>query len=264
MKIAILFSGGLDSLIMQHYAKVKYPEAEVGLYYYDLGQEYNFKELSVLPRDVKIRNIDWIEGKDSVFAKENTQNIMIPGRNLALATLVVCQELPDKIWMGALQGELHDAATDKNYKFLELLNNTLSYVLAPYGVKPEVEFPLADAGFGKFEATEWYINNGGDIKLLIDSSSCLTDESNDYSDNCGTCIVCMRRWGIFSQLGLEEEYIHHPIKEMSEDNKKMLIEMMKGEEGLNCHYDEFRRREIMPAFFKYLKDNKLTAEEVLC
>jgi 7-cyano-7-deazaguanine synthase in queuosine biosynthesis len=250
MKICILYSGGLDSIIMHHWAKINYPEAEILLNYYDLGQDYNFKELAVLPSEVKIRTLDWLEG--TYFSKENTQNIMIPGRNLALATLVACQELPDKIWMGALKGEIHEEATDKNFQFKELINKTLGYVLSPYNKRPEVEFPLAEAGFGKFEATEWYLNNQGDIPTLINSSSCLSAESTSNCDNCGLCIVCLRRWGIFSQLGLTECYIHHPIEEMTVDNKAMIKEMLKGEEGLPCHYDHFRRREIIPALTHYL------------
>jgi 7-cyano-7-deazaguanine synthase in queuosine biosynthesis len=256
MKICILFSGGLDSIIMNHWATVNYPDAEIVLVYYDIGQDYNFKERAVLPSTVKIRNLDWLEGV--YFSKENTQNIMIPGRNFALVTLAACQELPDKIWMGALQGEIHDYATDKNYKFKSMINDSLAYVLSPYGKTPEVEFPLADAGFGKFEATEWYIQNNGDIDTLINSSSCLSNESNNDCHNCGQCIVCLRRWGIFLQLGLTEDYIHHPIDEISLENKKMIKEMLNGEKGLPCHYDSFRRREIIPALRIYTKNEDLS------
>jgi len=262
MKIVILYSGGLDSLIMNHYAKINFPDSEVKLCYYDIGQEYNFKEIKALPDNVLIRKLDWLNDNVECVSKENTQNIMIPGRNLALATLVACQELPDKIWMGALQGEIHDEATDKNYSFLDHINKTLSYVLAPYGVEPKVEFPLADAGFGKFESVKWFIENSGSIEELLKSSSCLTKEHDDDCDNCGLCIVCLRRWGIFNQLGIEETYIHHPINEMNLANKKMIKEMLKGELGYDCHYDEYRRREIMPALYTFFGTKDI--EKLLC
>jgi len=254
MKICILYSGGADSLCMLHYAKINHPEAEIVLCYYDLGQDYAFKEMKQLPANVKIRKLDWLGNGVGAVAKENTQAIMIPGRNMALAVLAACQELPNEIWMGALMGEIHDKATDKNMTFLKTLNITLGYVLAPYGVTPKARFPLADAGFGKFEAIEWYLNNGGDPQAMLNSSSCLTAEATDTCDNCGHCIVCMRRWGIFSQLGLKEEYIHHPIKDISPENATMLLEMAIGDDDpkYKCHYDAYRRREIMPAFYDYV------------
>jgi 7-cyano-7-deazaguanine synthase in queuosine biosynthesis len=258
MKILILYSGGLDSLIMHHYAKIKYPSAQIIFNYYDMGQEYNFKEMAVLPSNVTIRKLEWLNEDIKTVGKENTQNIMIPGRNLVLAIIGACQELPDEIWMGALQGEVHNEATDKNYEFLNRTNNVLSYVLAPYGVQPVVRFPLADAGFGKFEATKWYIDNGGDIEALLNSSSCLTKEATNSCDNCGSCIVCLRRWGIFSQLGLHEEYIHHPITEMSDANRRVLHEMVYG-----THYDEYRKREILPALEHYAIEHNTTIDSLL-
>lgn len=256
MKIVILYSGGLDSVIMHHLAKKEYPNSNILLRYYNIGQEYAEKEMKNLPQETLIRNIDWIRGSDDIQQKENTHNIMIPGRNLVLATLVACQELPDQIWLGALQGEIHDKATDKNYTFLDLINTTINYVISPYTEKDIlVRFPLADKGFGKFESVKYYLDTGGSPETLLKSSSCLSAEKNEDTNNCGHCIVCLRRWGIFSQLGLKEKYVHHPVYEMSNDNKKMILEMLKGEINQPSHYDEFRRREIMPALYNELKTN---------
>jgi len=246
MKILILYSGGLDSLIMKRYAEVKYPDAEVVYTWYDIGQEYNHKERAVLPDFVEKLHLDWLQPGSSVQSKDDSAsgNIYIPGRNLVLATMAACKHLPDQIWMGALQGEVHDSATDKNWEFLGRASTTLSYVLKPFlpnGV--EVRFPLAEAGFNKFTATEWALENGITKEEILHSSSCLSGEHG----NCGRCVVCFRRFGIFAQLGFEEQYNVHPLE--VEENEKIAAEMLYG-----TYYDSHRKQEIIPALPGWYKE----------
>jgi 7-cyano-7-deazaguanine synthase in queuosine biosynthesis len=240
MKICILYSGGLDSLIMKRYAEVTYPDAEVTCVWYDIGQEYNYKEYAVLPDFVHKLNLDWLglDG-DKPKAKDasSSGDIYIPGRNLVLSVMAACKYLPDQIWVGALQGEVHDSATDKNYTFLNHASEALTYVLKPFlpnGV--QVRFPLADADFNKFTATKWALENGVPVDKITGSSSCLSGEPG----NCGRCVVCFRRWGIFTQLGLHEEYNVHPLD--AEENEKVAAEMLFGN-----YYDSHRQQEILPA-----------------
>lgn len=250
MKILILYSGGLDSLIMKRWAEVHYPDAEVVCSWYDIGQEYNDKERAVLPPFVEQLKLDWLSTDTVAQGKDGSAsgNIYIPGRNLVLATAGACKHLPDEVWMGALQGEVHDKATDKNWEFIARASDTLSYVLSPFkptGVK--VKFPLASAGLNKLTATKWALENGVSRETIVHSSSCLSGERG----NCGTCIVCFRRWGIFRQLGLHESYNKHPLH--SEENLNVAIEMMYG-----THYDDDRKAEILPAlpgwFIQLAKD----------
>jgi|SRR6185437_14709644 len=239
MKILILFSGGLDSLTMKRYADVMYPDAEVTCVYYDLGQEYAHKEMAVLPSFVEKLKLDWLDQNTTSKGKDGSASgsIYIPGRNLALAVNAACKYLPDEVWMGALLGETHDNATDKNWEFLNRASETLSYVLSPFkpsGVK--VRFPLAEGGFNKLTATKWALEHGISKEEVLRSSSCLSGEEG----NCGSCIVCFRRWGIFRQLGFEENYNVHPL--LCEENLEVVLEMMYG-----THYDFHRQEEILPA-----------------
>jgi len=237
MKIVILFSGGLDSLIMKKYAEFYFPEAEVVCVFYDIGQEYLEKEMAALPDYVIRRKLDWLGGKAAAAKEGSTSgNIYIPGRNLVLATLVACADLPDEIWMGALLGETVAHGTDKNYEFLEHANRTLNYVLSPFKTKIQVRFPLADAGFNKFTATKWALENGLPAQEIIDSSSCLSGEAG----KCGHCVVCFRRFGIFTQLGLTETYNVDPLS--VKENQAIIYEMLYG-----TYYDEHRKQEILPA-----------------
>lgn len=253
MKIGILYSGGLDSKIMYEMAKRKFPHAEIVCVWYNIGQGYNYKEQSVLPDFVKIRQVDWLSDDYVPESKEgsNSGNIIIPGRNMVLATLMATQELPDEIWMGALLGETHEQSTDKNYTFLEKINDTLSYVLSPFKKNIKVRFPLADSGFGKLEAVQYALSVGVPAKELLTTSSCLSSEKG----NCGKCVVCARRWGIFTQLGLDEKYNVHPTK--VKENLEMFITIVDGEITGDCHYDEFRRREIVPTLISHYKPKDL-------
>jgi 7-cyano-7-deazaguanine synthase in queuosine biosynthesis len=248
LKIGISYSGGLDSFILYRYATIHYPDAEVICKYFDIGQDYAAKEIATLPEWVEVRKIEWLRHGEELAGKEGSKsgNIIIPGRNMVLATMMASLTLADEIWMGALLGETHAGSTDKNYDFINYMNTTLSYVYSPFkegGI--EIKFPLADAGMGKFESVEWALNNGLTPDQLMATSSCLNGENG----NCGRCVVCCRRWGIFGQLGFEEKYNVHPME--VPQNLDMVLEMIKGERGDECHYDEFRRREIMPFVYAY-------------
>jgi 7-cyano-7-deazaguanine synthase in queuosine biosynthesis len=247
MKILILFSGGLDSLIMKRYAEVNYPDAEVVCAFYDIGQEYNHKEVAALPPFVEQLTLDWLTPNVEAQSKDGSDsgNIYIPGRNLVLAVAAACKYLPDQVWLGALLGEVHESATDKNWKFLDQASDTLSYVLSPF--KPngvQVKFPLANAGFNKLTATKWALDNGVPVEAILKSSSCLSGEHG----NCGKCVVCFRRWGIFKQLGIpEEQYNVHPLE--STENELIAAEMLLG-----TYYDEHRIQEIVPALPDWYKE----------
>lgn len=255
MNITILYSGGLDSLIMYQYAKVTYPDANIRCLWFDLGQPYNAKEARALPPFVETRVIEWLrrldeegswsEDKDSaqqIVGKGNeTGQIYIPGRNAVLITQAACMTLADEVWLGALLGETHDKATDKNFEFRSRIQDTLSYVLGPFrpGKPPvQVRFPLAEAGFNKLTSVQWALANGLTKEQLMKTSSCLSEEAG----NCGHCIVCFRRWGIFKQCGFEELYNVNPLEQP--ENKAVIAEMLKGKDS---YYDEHRRSEILPA-----------------
>lgn len=247
--IIICYSGGLDSFLLWQLYKHQYSNTNnCKCIFYDIGQPYVNKELKSIKDsgvEVQIKKIDWLDNNSKMIGKEGSLSgdIIIPGRNALLATMAACQEQPDEIWMGALQGEIHEKSTDKNYKFLDKWNNLMQYVLQKNVV---LKFPFADMGFGKFEVIEWALKNAYVTKeQLINTSSCLSGEDG----KCGKCVVCFRRWGIFYQLGFSEEYTVFPLS--APQNKMMIIEMIKGELGEKCHYDEYRRRELIPAILKY-------------
>lgn len=253
--ITILYSGGLDSRIMYHMAQVLRPEDNIRCIWFDIGQPYNEKEFRALPSFVEVRKLEWLRSLDSngqwidspegelgIKGKGNeTGQIYIPGRNAVLITQAACLTLADEVWLGALLGEVHDKATDKNYTFREKIQDLLSYTLSPFREgKPsiKVRYPLAEFGLNKLTSVKWALDNNLPKEDILKTSSCLSAEPG----NCGHCVVCFRRWGIFKQLGFSEPYNVDPLA--VEANRSILREMLKGGES---YYDEHRRSEILPA-----------------
>ncbi len=242
--ICILYSGGLDSFIMKRHADKEFPDAKITCVWYNIGQPYNYKESSVLPEFVLKRKIEWLKHHEDLVAKadSNSGNIIIPGRNAVLSIMAASQFLPDEIWMGALLGEIHKGSTDKNLEFLYKLNNLLNYTYSPFK-DIKLVYPFVDMQMSKLDAVSYALHSLSiSADELTNTSSCLSMEKG----NCGRCVVCARRYGIFSQLGIKENYNIYPFDETCTDNIKMIIEMKKGKYGLPCHYDIHRRNEILP------------------
>ncbi len=243
MKVVILYSGGLDSFIMKKYADSK--GYDVTLVHYDIGQPYSKKEDEAIKNSgysVDVRKIDWLRSESEIKSKTGTVgNIMIPGRNLVLATLAASTYLPDQIWMGGLKGEDHVRATDKNKKFITETNKLWSYVYSPYNTIPKLVFPLVENNWGKFEAVKWaYDSHNATQEEILKTSSCL---NNSDTKNCGSCVVCCRRKYIFMQLGFSEPMEVDPLS--NKENRDMIIDMLRD----TGRYDSFRKQEILPGLY---------------
>lgn len=251
MKIAVLYSGGLDSYIMYHMAKKTHPNDEIICIYYDHGQPVAKREIENLPDFVKIKKVQWLDENNGPIAQPGRREgaIMIPGRNLVFGVLLACQELPDEIWMGTLHGETHEKGTDKNYIFLKYLNETINYVLGPfkYFSPIQVKFPLADSKLNKLEEVRWALNNGISKEDLIKTRSC----HNGDTDRCGACIQCIKRWAVFGECGFTEDYDIHPLD--SDFGRVFVYDLINCAVGNDNYYSEETREEMMPFILRYSK-----------
>ena len=237
-KIVVLHSGGLDSTVMWRLAKEDIRN-EVIAVYFDIGHEYAWKEKERLPSGTLVHDMTWFKAEGKGKDGNAMNNIFIPGRNMMFATIAACKYVPDEIWMGALMGEIHDQATDKNLEYLHRQNDILDYVLSPFG-KVKVVFPFIERGWGKLQVTQWGVQNGMQQEILS-SSSCMNGEAG----NCGRCGVCLRRAGIFPQLRMQEHYNVDPWT--APENRKMIHDLIVAEINQDdSHYDSYRRQEIIP------------------
>ncbi|CDT54156.1 hypothetical protein VCR15J2_390137 [Vibrio coralliirubri] len=197
MKIVVLVSGGMDSTILTHFTKVNYPEAEVVLLHYDYGHPFEFKERQSLPKGTVIRKFEWLNPNEPYLVSESDE-AHLPGRDFAMIAQAMIQENPDRIFLGLLYGEMN-SYLDQSYEFYYRLNHLLS-IVSPTGKRVEVEAPLEAIGFDKLKAAKWAIDNGMTVEELKDSSSCMHHEHK----KCGKCHVCIKRWAVFSAIGLKD------------------------------------------------------------
>lgn len=207
MKIAVLYSGGFDSLVLYQYARVQHPEAEVSCVFWAHGHKQSANELRSLPSFADVRHVDWLDRPVSggYRAKQDANGaIYVPGRNLALAVLTACQELPDEVWIGALVNEAHAYATDKNALFSHTASAAISYALSPFlplGVR--VRAPLVEASMDKEGAFRWALDHGLRVEDLAATWSCFEEHApgTDPALPCGNCQKCLHRFALFRSVG---------------------------------------------------------------
>jgi 7-cyano-7-deazaguanine synthase in queuosine biosynthesis len=210
MKIVILYSGGLDSLIMHRYGMKRYPDAEIKCLYYRHGADSEEAEIARLPKFVEVRDVDWLNENCKPVPKRDDPfagAIYIPGRNLVFSVLAACQELPDEIWMGTLWDEDNSQATDKNEKFRSMTSEVLSYVLKPFIGEVKVRFPFVEKIMTKERAINWALNNGVTKDEIKSTVSCWHHDGMP----CGRCKQCFKRYFIFLLNDMEETCRVHPI-----------------------------------------------------
>lgn len=236
-------SGGLDSFIAWFYAQevCGWKKEDIMCVYIDIGNPYAEKEKQAVERfrkygiDTQYLNCELL--KEEFGNMPDNENIWIPGRNLTLATIMASIGA-DEIWVCALKGEMHQFATDKNSTFFEMATEVLSYVHGKFKDKIIVKTPFED--MSKLDICRWALENGITKEMLLETSSCLSGEEG----NCGNCMVCVRRYGIYHQLGFSEEYNRNPIT--SEVGKKYIDELI-ADVGIYEHYDWARIEEVLPA-----------------
>lgn len=227
MKILILYSGGLDSVMMDAYARMCYPDAEILKVFFKHGQESEAAEMAALPPDVLVRDLQWLDDVVKPVGKPSAPrigNIYIPGRNLVFATAAACQFMPDEIWMGSLTNEAHVDATDKNETFAKMASETLSYVLSPFRGPVKVRLPFVELGFDKLGALSYLIGQHAmSIQDALDSASCW----HFHDRACGKCYMCLQRALVLWHFGVTDEYDGlHPLDPENADTRPIIKHML--------------------------------------
>lgn len=224
MKIVILYSGGLDSVVLNRWAHINYPNSDIVCIYYDYGNPVCMSEIKHLPDFVQVRKIQWFENSQSqLIGKPNEQhkgNIYIPGRNLVFAILAATQELPDCIFMGGLYEESHNNATDKNSTFIRLTNDTLSYVLGPFKDGITLRFPFVEEKMFKKDVINWALGNGITPEEIGSAYSCFNATENSIP--CGECHSCIRSFSFFYIANIPIKFIKHPFIDTDFGNSYIL------------------------------------------
>jgi 7-cyano-7-deazaguanine synthase in queuosine biosynthesis len=254
MKIAILYSGGLDSFILKKYMEETYPDAEIKCIYYAHGADSEIQEISQLPDYVEIKKIDWLTASCRPMAKRDDPfagAIYIPGRNLVFCVLAASQELADEIVMGTVYDEDNPKGTDKNELFREGTSALLSYVLSPFIKKVKIRFPFVENRWTKRECVKWALKNNVTPEELTSTVSCW----NHHGTPCGECKQCFKRYLVFKLNGFEESYLQHPLN--SGYGLTLIDDYLDAYYHKNCNKDE---REVVRNLFDAYNKNLLPAQ----
>ena len=221
-KSVLLFSGGMDSFILNYLYK---PDI---LLYIKTGCKYERKELNLIDSYIRTFNLEdkFIVVDFSFLQNYELDNAHIPLRNLLF--LEVASFYGNIIYLGALKGE---TSKDKSKKFRRMTQSIISYCWDDklgLGTKKKIRviFPFKDKT--KADILKLYLDEGGsEADIIKYTVSCY---SPDYY-LCGRCMSCFRRWVAEILNGIHNPgYNRPPILYYQEllDNYPGIWEKIKG------------------------------------
>ena len=183
-KSVLLFSGGMDSLIMNYLLE---PDILLVIPH---GNKYEKKEIEVIN---KLADKGYIDRNKLIFedslklGKFERDDAIIPNRNLYFITLAT--HYGETIYLGSVYG---DRSLDKSKEFFKKCEDIFNYLFQDQhwciGRKFHISAPYKD--YTKTELVKEYLNKGGKLEALLESYSCY--EGKDKP--CGVCKPCFRKW----------------------------------------------------------------------
>ena len=184
-KKVLLFSGGMDSLMFDHFLK---PDV---LLYLPSGSSFEKVETKRLHQLID----DGYVAKDKLVIFDDVLNLknferddyIVPNRNAFY--LLFASMLGETLILGSVSG---DRSNDKDEIFYTKINELLDYMWKEQHWTEERIFKVVSPykNTTKTELVKDYLASGGSSNALLESYSC-------YSGNetpCGTCKPCFRKW----------------------------------------------------------------------
>ncbi len=186
-KKVLLFSGGMDSLILS-----KLFEVDILLYFIHENR-YQELELESIRRLIGIGAI--AEERIRYCSIFNFQSLerddaIIPGRNLYF--ILAAANYGETIYLGSVDG---DRTLDKSVDFFERCETMMNYLYQDQHWCKGREFRIYSPikSFTKTELVREYLKQGFDPHALYMSMSCY----NSNTKPCGWCKPCFRKWVSF-------------------------------------------------------------------
>jgi len=238
MKIALMFSGGLDSTVAYFWAMRQ--GLDVQPIWVDLGQPYAIKEEMAMERVGITPTVFRLPIMRAPGYVGEWGGWIVPGRNLLLATIGA--NFGDEVWLCALLGEMHRAPynPDKSPEFFDLTTGLLTFVYSMSRDRTRVTTPFADKT--KSDVVRLALEIGMTPELIKATSSCYSHDDG----NCGECGTCFKRWVALTNNGLEETYRVDPwTSEYAEHEIEAIRDALDRNDF--THYNESRCLDTMNA-----------------
>lgn len=224
MKRVILFSNGLDSVVLKAWVeRNKHKEGDILIpVYFNYNSELFEVERKYLPKETRIIHCDFTQGIMHEWPQISNCGYLgqtwIPGRNLTLMAMAVSRFLPDEIYYGVTVKENIKNYADKDDEFVSLAEAVLSKV----SYKPvKICRPFVDLGLDKPRLVTLG-KKLGIIEEMQNSVSCMNIEKNP----CGKCHKCISRYLAFKANGLEPKDLSADILE-TEEAKQILAKSLR-------------------------------------
>jgi 7-cyano-7-deazaguanine synthase in queuosine biosynthesis len=210
--IAVLFSGGIDSLCCLRWAIDMFGKDAVQAVYFSHDCRYDMRQYHVAIKlaeqlEVKLWRI-------SMYGLREDKQGHVPLRNLSFILELAREEACMGVVFGMLQGE---APEDKNPKFVRRVQELLDsqFVANAYQEKRHFTIYTPFQYMTKAEMVKWYIQKYG-VEYIRDTVACFTQEGN-----CGQCMSCFNRYIALERNDIHEVYKVHPIEAMLVRLKEM-------------------------------------------
>lgn len=240
-KVAIMYSGGLDSLIGYHYA------ISLGLdpicinvgfgHDYDTKEQTSIKSLGSWSPTIHRLNIEGLHD----LIRTRLSNQIIPSRNVLLG--VIGSMVAPRVWLHALDGEQNGKEHDKSERFFEDTTKLLTFTNEFFQPQSIVETPFGHLSKGETIALGLKI--GIPLEIMFETSSCY----NANQKKCGQCLTCVKRYLAFAENGIiEPGYDANPLD--SDYFKELCVEIPKAIS--NNDYSRFTKKRA-DAFMEVVK-----------
>ena len=200
--IAVMVSGGIDSLVAFHYAQHKgYNAIPV---FVDVGQPYVEPERELCRKFFGDKLVEFkADMCNPTFGNLPTINSQeIYGRNLMLALFGAI--VADHVWLAALETEMNQTAVaDKRSEFFLGGSSSLTLIFHNKQKKTTVETPF------EYMTKSDVVKLGIELGLkeaIVESRSCY----DPHHHSCGKCSTCFKRWIAMINNGLPVEQFAFP------------------------------------------------------
>ena len=190
-KIVLLYSGGMDSLMIDYLMK---PDVLLNV---NMQSSYDARERETF--EFNKLNVDMnrmIYLHDELNLKDyERDDAIVPNRNAHLVLLA--SHYGETIWLGSVSG---DRSFDKDELFYRHMETLLNHMWQEQHWTEERRFTVSSPfkDITKTRLVQEYLYSGGKSESLFESYSCYEGEEL----HCGHCKACFRKWVALENNGL--------------------------------------------------------------
>ena len=183
-KSVLLYSGGMDSLIIDHLLK---PDVLLNI---SMNSAYDARERESFP-DKEIVFLDNVID----LGRYERDDAIIPNRNAHLVLLA--SHYGETIWLGSVHG---DRSFDKDEAFYGHMETLLNHMWQEQHWTEERNFTISSPfkDRTKTDLVDEYLLKGGTAEELLQSYSCYEGREK----HCGHCKACFRKWVALENNGI--------------------------------------------------------------